>query len=230
SQESHRVNFDEALRNIKYSINNKRNEALYYRLNVSVHNASERDCPKLEDIASVVGTLLPFEEALIDTVPDAEFSRSVYEKYLSSGLLELRARLIAAEDCGEYEKGERITFYHSKIYFNCDEKNGKRDAFEPKSIDDPYDPRRSWYNIERGAREICINIGHAAFTSLAEYPEVQHEYIKEQMLKQYVLLYLAEGKFEMFSEQGESFQEMDPIKASERVIERIESVYYRSIA
>ena len=49
------------------------------------------------------------------------------------------------------------------------------------------------------------------------------------MLKQYVLLYLAEGKFDMFGEQGKEFSDLEPNEAAEQVIKKIESVYYQSL-
>ena len=52
---SRRVNFDESIRNVCYRIENKRNHNLHYKLNVSIHNASDVTNPKIVDIVSVVG-------------------------------------------------------------------------------------------------------------------------------------------------------------------------------
>ena len=49
------------------------------------------------------------------------------------------------------------------------------------------------------------------------------------MLKQYVLLYLAEGKYDMFGEQGKDFAELEPQEAADQVIEKIERVYSQSL-
>ena len=54
----------------------------------------------------------------------------------------------------------------------------------------------------------------------------QQEYIKEQMLKQYVMLYLAEGKYEMF---GSEFTEMEPPEAADAVIQKVEKIYWNSL-
>ena len=48
--------------------------------------------------------------------------------------MELRARLIANNDDSDYEKGDKITFYHFKIFLNSDEKHGKNDAFDVNSV------------------------------------------------------------------------------------------------
>ena len=129
------------------------------------------------------------------------FDQKIYEPHLLEGVLELRARLIANADDPQYEKGDKITYYNYKIFLNSDEKNGKTDSFDVQSVVAPEDYRRSWYKAGNG-RTITLNVGHVAYLNVSDYPDVQHDYIREQMLKQYVLLYLAEGKYDMFGEQG----------------------------
>ena len=225
---SRRVDFGQALHSVIYRVENKRNYKLKCRLNVSIHNANDPSCPKLVDLASFDGEVAPFEEVLTPAIEEIAFEADTYEKYLSEGILELRARLIALEDDPQYEKGERITFYHYRIFLNCDEKNGKKDSFDPKSVDDPDNYRRSWCEPGSG-RTIYLNVGHTAYQSLADYPEVQHEYLREQMLKQFVLLYLAEGKYDMFGNDGEDFRNLEPQEAVDRVMNKVENVYYQSL-
>ncbi len=225
---SRRVNFGESLTGVKYRIDNKRNHELHYRLNVSIHNASDITCPKIVDIASLTGIIKPFEDEIADIPNDIVFDQRIYENHLSSGVLELRARLVANEDDDEFEKGDRITFYNYKLFLNCDEKNGKSDAFDVKSVDDPENFKRSWFTPGNG-RVIFVNVGHTAYLNVQDYPEIQHEYLREQMLKQYVLLYLAEGKYDMFGAQSQDFIELEPQEAADRVIEKIERVYAQSL-
>ena len=225
---SRRVDFGESLKNVSYLIENKRNHALNYRLNISVHNASDPSCPKLVDIDFKTGIIAPFEETVTDPIDEIVFDQQTYEQYLSSGVLELRARLIANADDPQYEKGDKITYYHYKIFLNTDEKNGKNDSFDVQSVVAPEDFRRSWYAVGNG-RTIILNVGHVAYLNVSDYPDIQYEYIREQMLKQYVLLYLAEGKYDMFGEQGRNFADLEPQEAADQVIQRIESVYYQSL-
>lgn len=222
---SRRVNFGEALRDVCYRINNKRNIELKYRLNVSIHNASDASCPKIADITYQEGIVKPYEEEITEHLPNIVFEQAVYEQYLTAGTLELRARLIAREEDEQFEKGERITYFHYKVFLNCDEKNGKNDAFDIKSVDDPENYQRSWYTPGIG-RTIYLNIGHTAYLNVKDDPDIQHEYMREQMLKQYVLLYLAEGKYNMF---GSGFSDMEPHEAAECVMQKIESVYWNSL-
>lgn len=225
---SRRVNFDESIHKVCYRIENKRNQDLQYRLNVSIHNASDVTCPKIIDIASMTGVIGPFEEYVTDYTEEIVFNKALYEQYLAAGILELRARLIANEDDEQFEKGDKITSYHFKIYLNTDEKNGKNDAFDVQSILAPENYKRSWFTPGNG-RTIFLNVGHVAYLNVEEYPEIQHEYLREQMLKQYVLLYLAEGKYDMFGEQGKDFAELEPQEAADQVLEKIESVYAQSL-
>ena len=227
-ENSRRVNFGEALKNVAYKIENKRNNKLNYRLNVSVHNASDPSCPKIVDIASIVGEVAAFEETVTEPIDEIVFDQETYEQFLSAGELQLRARLIANEEDPQYEKGDKITVYHFKLFLNMDEKNGKNDSFDVESVDAPENYKRSWYTAGN-ARKITLNVGHVAYLSVSDYPDVQHEYIREQMLKQYVLLYLAEGKYDMFGEEGKAFADLEPQEAADQVIQKIESVYYESL-
>lgn len=224
-QGSRRVNFDEAVRSVCWRIENKRNHALNYRLNVSVHNASDSTCPKITDVTSFTGIIPPFEDVVTPYVDSILFDRKTYEPYLSEGVLELRARLIANEDDPMFEKGDKITFYHFKIFLNTDEKSGKSDSFDIELADAADKYERAWRTPGNG-RKITINIGHVAYLNLADYPVVQHDYLREQMMKQYVLLYLDEGRYDVF---GEKFAELEPQEATDKVLQKIENVYYQSL-
>jgi len=223
--ESRRVNFDEAIKNVSYRIENKRNHELKYKLNISIHNANDINLPKIADIVSLKGSVKPFEDDVTPSIEEIVFSEAHYSKFLDKGVLELRARLIADEDDDEYEKGDKITSYKYKIFLNCDEKNGMNDAFDVKSQEVPENYRRSW--CEPGTnRSIVINVGHVSYLSLQDYPDIQREYLREQMLKQYVWLYLLEGRYDMF---GQEFSELEPHEAAPIVLEKIESVYFESL-
>lgn len=225
---SRRVNFGEMLHDVSYSIENKRGLELKYRLNISIHNASVPTCDKIVDIDSLSGVVQPYEQSITKPIKDIFFDQKLYEQYLTSGLLELRARLIAVEDSGEIEKGDKITSYKYKIYLNCDEKNGFQDSFSVRSVDAPEDYRRSWCETGNG-RSITLNVGHPAYLYVSDYPEIQHEYIREQMLKQYVMLYLEEGRYDMFNVGGQPFTELEPQEAAELVLNKMENVYSKSL-
>lgn len=64
---------------------------------------------------------------------------------------------------------------------------------------------------------------------MQDFPDIQHEYLREQMMKQYVLLYLDEGRYDMFSQNGKDFSELEPQEAADQVLEKIESIYAQSL-
>lgn len=224
-QGSRRVNFNESVSKVCYRIENKRNHPLSYKLNISIHNASDPTCPKIADVASFTGEIAPFEDVITPYVEEILFDEGVYSQYLSEGVLELRARLIANKADPEFEKGDKITFYHYKIFLNCDEKHGKSESFAIVGVEEPGNFRRSW-NTPGTGRTIYINLGHTAYLNLQDYPDIQLEYLREQMLKQYVWLYLSEGRYDMF---GAEFADLEPQEAAPRVLEKIETVYYESL-
>ena len=224
-QGSRRVNFGESVTKVCYRIENKRNHTLNYKLNISIHNASDPNCPKIMDLASFTGEVAPFEDVLTPYIEEIPFEEKVFSRYLSEGILELRARLIANKADPEFEKGDKITFYHYKIFLNCDEKHGKSESFAIVGVEEPDNYRRSW-NTPGNARSIYINLGHAAYLNLQDYPEIQREYLREQMLKQYVWLYLSEGRYDMF---GPEFADLEPQEAAPKVLDKIETVYYESL-
>ena len=221
---SRRINFEEKINSVCYRIENKRNHELNFRLNISLHNANDPSCPKIVDVATFSEIIKPFEDTVTNFIDEIQFPKAIFEQHLSTGVIELRARLVANEDYEDYEKGDKITFYNYKIFLNCDEKSGKNDAFEVQSILKPDDYRRSWY-IPGSGRKIFLNIGHAAYLNVQDSPNFQHEYLREQMMKQYVLLYLGEGKYDMFVKQGLDFTELEPHEAADEVLNRIEHVY-----
>ncbi len=224
-ENSRRINFDESLKNITYLINNKRNYPLDFSLNISVHNCEDPSNPKIVDIGRYLGSVNPYEELVVKEIPDIVIEKDVYKQYLDKGIIEIRARLIAMNDSDEYEKGDKITHFYQRAYLNMDEKNGKEGSFEPKTDNKPDDYKRSWCTA--GNRAIIINSGHPAYISAQEDDEEWRNYIKQEMLKQYVLLYLEEGKYSMFG-NGEDITQMDPIDASKCIMDKIEEVYQKS--
>lgn len=225
---SRRVNFDESIQKVCYRIENKRNHLLKYKLNISIHNASVLTCPKIVDIDSFTGEINPFDEIITPHIDKITFLRDIYEPHLSSGKLELRARLIANGDDELLEKGDKITSYFFKIFLEIDEKNGKHDAFNVQSVDAPDNFKRSWY-VPNTDRTIYLNVGHNAYLNIQDFPDIQYGYLREQMLRQYVLLYLAEGKYDMFGDGGTDFTDLDPLDAIDKVLDKVEDVYYRSL-
>ena len=226
-ENSMRVNFGETLSNITYLVENKRNCPLDFSLSVSLHNCEDPTAPMIMDIARINGHATPYEEVLLTDVPDVVFEEEKLSSFIDTGTVELRARLVATSDSGEYERGDRITHFYQKFFLNKDDRSGKRDSFEPGTQDAPDRFQRSW--CKAGNRQIIINSGHPAYKAAQGDDEDWKSYMKQEMLKQYVLLYLEEGKYGMFG-SGEDIRTMDPIDASKCIMDKIEEVYHRSFS
>ena len=226
-EDSYRVDFGDKISKLTYMIQNKRSHPLFFSLNISLHKCEEKTSPMIKEIARVSGSATPYEEVLMTEIPDILFLEEELSPYLDSGAMEIRARLVATEDSDEYEKGDKITQYFQKIYLNKDEKSGKEGAFEPMTQNDPDNYRRSW--CKAGNRQIIINSGHPAYKASQSNDEDWKSYMKQEMLRQYVLLYLEEGRYEMFG-NGSDITEMDPIDASRCIMDKIEEVYQNSFS
>lgn len=226
-RDSKRIDPNDYLTNLTYRIENRRNEVFPFVLSVSLHNGSgEKD--KIIDIARKDGIIRQFEETII-SIPDILFDPNIIEQYLDKGPLELRARVIANGDSGDYIKGERITTHKLVIYYSSDAKNGFENSFEIISKKEPDNNRRSWNEISGNIRYIVLNIGHIAFEAVKGDEEAQREYCKEQMLRQFVLLYLREGKYDVFGLSQEELDNIDPIDLIDKISYQIEFVYRRSL-
>ena len=226
-KDSRRVDPNDYLTSLSYRIENRRNEVFPFVLSVSLHNGSgERD--KIMDIARMEGSIDRFEETII-SIPDILFDHQIIEQHIDKGPLELRARVIANGDSGDYMKGDRITTHKLVIYYATDAKNGFENSFEIISRKEPDNHRRSWNEISGSSRYIVLNIGHVAFEAVKGDEEEQREYCKEQMLRQFVLLYLREGKYDIFGLSPEDVENLDPIDLVDKVSDKIEFVYRRSL-
>lgn len=226
---SRRVNSNEKINNICYRIENKQNCTLKLRLRVSTHNAEESGMPIIEDLGMVETMVNPYEDVLIKDINVIFFNEEIYNKYLLKGAVEIRAKLTALEDTDNYEKGDKVTDYKLKVFYNCDEKNGKEDSFDIDMVKDENNRKRSWCEKNRDDRKIAINIGHPAFLMVDNTGDRETEYLHEQMLKQYVLLYLAEEKYSMFCKEGQKFEDLDQLTVIEQVNLTIEEIYYKSL-
>ncbi len=225
--DSRRVDPNNYLTNISYRIENRRNEVFPYTLSVSLHNGSgEKD--KIKDIARLEGSIDQFEETIIN-IDDIYFAPQEIEQYIDKGPLELRARVIANGNSGDYMKGDRITSHKMVFYYATDAKTGFENSFEIISRKEPGNHRRSWNEITGNSRNIVLNIGHIAYEGVKGDEEVQREYCKEQMLKQFVLLYLREGKYEIFGITAEDLENIDPVDLVDKVSNEIEHVYRESL-
>lgn len=227
NEHSRRVNFGQKLLDVSYKVENRRNETLKYQLNISIHKA-EGDHPMITPVAQMTGEVGPFDEDVPAVIREIPFDEETYREY-PKGPLELRARLVCTGDSDrEFEAGEKIDMCKRILFLNCNENRGGGSSFEPVCTDQPDNSRRAWFN-DGSEKQICINVGHKAYKDLSENPDMQYRYMREQMIKQFVLLYFSEGRYDLFEREGEDFETLSPMEIVDRVMDKIESVYLESL-
>lgn len=225
---SRRVDSDQAISNISYRIENKHPYAIKVGLKITVNKVDD-GMPVIKDVGSYKFEIAAKEEICSETIEKIVFDADTFDEFLLRGEVELRARLVSLENNDVYEQGEKITYYNFRIFYNSDEKNGMKDSFEYELILDEEDYRRSYNDNNGSQRIIYINIGHPAFKLVENSGEMEVHYLHEQMLKQYVLLYLSEQRYNLFLREGEDISDLDPATLVDRIERKIENTYKKSL-
>lgn len=221
-----RVNYGEAIKNISYTIANKHNEELKYCVRITMHyEDNSGELRQINGIPAVElhGILPPSITKETDIIEEIAFPEDVYHKFLTDdkGIVHVRAWLIADEANSTYERKQRITKFDFKIYVNCDEKNGKENDFIPKLVDAPDVKKRSY--IEGNI--IYINSKHKEFLYMKDISsDARKRYMSNQLLTQYVTLYLNNSQYDQFDYKGISFLSMDSIQQYDAIFTKIEQV------
>ncbi len=228
NKNSKRVNSNDFLTNIVYRIENNFNCLLNYKIKIYLFYKGNGLNELIEPIYEKNGIVNPFEEDYID-IEHIYFDKNILDQYLEKGVIELRAKLIANDDNLEYQKGDKITTYYFKINYNQDEKNGIENSFEITSVIESDDYRRSWLDTNGMKRTIVLNVGHTAYLAIKYDPDLQYEYCREQMLKQFVLIYLKEGEFQVFDLKADEINNLDPYCLVETFLNKVENTFYKSL-
>lgn len=222
-----RINTGEKLSNIVYTIYNHRAQQLDYRLSVSIKlppKKGKKGSPvTIKSIGTKDGTVGAEDQN--DIVIDDIIFDQEYEQYLKHGELLLCAKVVSTNGDHGFAKGERICPYDIVLYFNVDEKSGLNNSFTPLSENRPEIHNRSWAKLVGNSREIVINTGHPAFKRIQDDDDLLEDYLSQEILRQFVLLYLKNGNFKMFT--------IDPEKDSPEqivgnVLSKMEDAYYQS--
>ena len=188
-----RVNTGEAVREIVYTCTSNIEVPTSVRLAVSTHNL-ESNAMLIEKVFKEDFVLKPFEER--ESTPfNIEFNETTYENMLKKGKIEIRARLIANDSNGSYEKGEILKEYRFTVFFNMNEKRGIEDSFKIHAPILPDDPRRSWSEGHVGDWQIYVNIGHPEYLSCQD-DDSRKMFVEKQVIQEFVILYLKENKYD----------------------------------
>lgn len=214
-----RINTNESLKMVNYSIENLSNYSLDLAIRVSSHN-SQNSNSLIENIHFEKFTLEPFsiKDVLID---DINFSKEVYYSILKKGRIDIRSKIIADKEILKFEKGEIISDYSITTYFNIDEKIGTIDDFDPKIEEDFESKLRS--RISR--KSIHINIAHPSY-KFVEGSDFEKDYLRKEMLRQYVYLYLEESNFSILKPLELNFLDLDYTTKLSIINKKIDELFY----
>lgn len=221
-----RINSDEVLKEIVYTVYNDRSKPLDFKLNISVHvpEKGKKTPILIKEIYSATGSVSSEDEMDIN-VPDITFDAATYEQYVKRGELLLRGRLVSTSGDKGFAKGERITSREIVIYFNKDSKSGNWDSFTHETDNKPDDHRRSWSRLIGKAKYITLNQAHPAFKRVEEDDELFEDYASQETVKQFVTLYLQDtGDYKFF---GIDPDQDEPDVISQKITDKVEELYYQ---
>lgn len=227
-ENSTRVDSGETLTGISYIVNNKKPYPIDFAIKVRVHDFKSKQ-PIVK-----IGQFDGHADAMNETevpIPDITIDAATYEPVLLKGILELRADMICTStDNPEFMRGEIVTQYYFKFNFNQDDKKGAYGAFEAlgahcKGTEN--EKKRSYLDVSSTPNKIFINIDHPAYIRLSTDEDRQEEYIRQEIMKQYVMMYLySNAGNEMFHIDEEND---NPYEIATKVLDEMEEVYFNSV-
>lgn len=221
-----RVNTNESISNIVYSLSNNIEKETKLRLIVSTHNLNDR-ANLIETVFNKDFTVKPYESIESDPF-SIKFSEIPYNEKVKQGKIDIRAKIVIAEDNGIYEKGTNVGEYKYTIFFNTNEKKGIIDSFQVVPYEGFEDPRCSYSEGNSGNWVIKINVGHPEYQQY-EYPELQKSYITRLIIKEFAILYIKESKYTQLGfpndPEGNSSSHLDII---EKLNKKIDELWWKT--
>lgn len=197
-QESKRVNSNETIKSIKYEIENNTSETAFIAFHLSTHNA-ERSNELIETILLKKDFVLgPYQIIEVDC-PDIFFRSDIYESKLYRGKIEIRARISAAQDFGEYEtadllsKGSKIT-----VFFNQDP-DGVGSTFSDFRTFTHDSTKRSDAYKEDGNWVFYFYEKHPSYQMIADDEHRRKSFLDEEILKQMIRVHIEEGNYSILN-------------------------------
>lgn len=188
-----KVMSDEKITDLTYSISNNTNLETKVRLIVSTFNYSN-NMAFIENV-SMIDVNSPALSNLNTNPFDITFKSIKYDKAVKKGLIIVKARLIVSENNTLYEKGEVLSEYSFKVFYNTNEKKGFEDSFTPEVIDDNKDHRRSFSEKRGNNWFIIVNVGHPEYKIYNSIEEkFQKIYLEKLLINEFTYIYLKEGR------------------------------------
>ncbi|MCA1060291.1 hypothetical protein LCL96_15235 [Rossellomorea aquimaris] len=232
-QESKRVNTNESLKDIKYTIENNTTDKAFIAFHLTTHNA-EQSNELIESVYLNRDIVLNAFEKIEIKCPDILFLQDIYESKLDKGKVELRARISAAQDFSAYEtaqelsKGSKISFY-----FNQDPEGSGSTFSDFRSFADENGKRSDVNNLD-GNWVFDLYIKHPAYERVMEDEENRKEYLAEEMLKQMVRAHIQEGNYSILNVDGneqedKDFEELPPAELMQKIYFALDNLQFKRL-
>lgn len=233
-EDSHRIDSDESITNVKYSIENKSADIAYVAFHLSTHNGEDKSKHMIDSVFINRDIILnPYEKMEIGC-PDIIFEQQKYESHIKKGVIEVRARLSASQEFGDYDiaeelsKGSKIT-----IFFNRDEESSRKTFEDIRSLDGVGELNE---RSKLEGRIFIIYLGHPAYQRVMDDDDARREYFIEEMLKQTILIHLKEGAqsilnvYEEEESSRENVEDLSSVDIVRKLYVALDNLQFRRIS
>lgn len=218
---SKRINTDEWVRNISYTLINRTEKPVKVILKVNTNNGEGRK----ELLSAVVKReyiLPPFGEEVGTEPFDIQFSAEEYFSKIRRGIIDVKARMILNEDLPDnvppLDRSTILGEYKFRVFFNKPDSAGNN--FDHRLIDDENNHRRVYLDPEL-KNTIDINIGHPQYKLCTDQQE-QQKYLSEMLIRGYILVFDSNGYFD-----NAETAELSPQGYAEYLNDKIEEMWFK---
>lgn len=220
-ENSKRINTGEKLSEIIYTIHNNSNSKAYIAFHITTHNYTESS-ELIENVWLNKDIVLDAFSEIDLQVSDILLSKDMYECELQNGIVEVRARISASKDFGQYEMAEELCrCWKLKIYFNRNEDKGFEIFNGFGTTMDKNEKRKSL--LEGGTNNwiFVLNEVHPSYKNVEEDIDVRREYIQEEMIKQTLMVCLKSSNYSVFRQKKSWFESVNLSN-----VDMVEELYY----
>lgn len=221
-EDTKRVNTNEYLKDIRYTIQNNTSEKAYIAFHLTTHNVAQSN-ELIESVVLKKDIILNSYDEIEIECPEIYFSKEIYGSKIERGRIELRARISAAEDFSEYEMAQELSKGSMiSVYFNQDPDGIGNTFSDFRTLTEENGKRSDVTNID-GNWVFELYVKHPSYERIVDVEEQRKEYLAEEMLKQIVRAHIEEGNYAILNiDSVQSHEELEELSA----VELVQKIYY----
>lgn len=192
---SRRVDTDQWVKNITYSMVNRTSKPIKVILRVNTNSGSGTH-DLLQTVCKKEYVLPPNGEEVTTEPLDIQFTAEDYYSKIRRGILEVRAKMLLGEDLPDnkppLDKTKTLGGYVFKVYFNCPDSTGNKFDHELVSNEN----RHERVYLDPAVKDkIIINSAFPQCKMLVGAKE-QEEYMAEMLIRGYIMVFASNGYFD----------------------------------